>query len=688
MPRKDKTQQYNYLIDYVKEAADSREPLRAIIDRVVLAYKQCPSHNSYKENANSYYQNIANTDPELGRCLKTLCDSIPESTNDTVFNAVETFVSMGMGGASQFEYQPADKYADKDADLIDRLSELAKYFHDENKIDALVPKAVRNLIMQGQANFYLCPTEEPGRFKVSLIDAYKMLHDPRASRTNTERYTGFTEVRSWNAVKDEIYRSGKDYKVKTINDVDQYIECLQGGFEETRWENELSTDLDTFKGIYHSYRSKNSISTNSKGDKVSPVEPGYKGDDVEVAYIWDLVSNIYAVIINRRFIVKAEENQAQKNVQVPYMTSDGTERTRSVKVALDSPIITIPFIEAGWETFPVSPLFYCLDDFDTICSIESVMMHDLSIMAPITFQGASFDAEQYAKLSQIAGQIVEGTLNTFGVMNKQHDISPCITAISRFEQRIKRMLGATDQFELQAMMGDRATAAEVSSNIGAVSQRMNAPLANIECGMSEMIQKMFAMTIIFTKDESVIFPYKGTVGTATKQDMLGRSLISAKLKSRIKIEQDQQGRNALMVLQTLIGIESVNKNALISTLVPIVTQGVVSRRQASSFLQQEQVDPLSILQAQQQVEQMQADSAQSMGMPITPEMIEGMSPEEIGQLSQSIGSAIAPQESAPMTTPMEPALAGIPNTGYDNYQAGIEANTPIEQTESIDQLVL
>lgn len=675
MPRKDKTQQYNYLVDYVKEAAEAREPLRNIIDRVVLAYKQCPSHNSYRENARTYYQNIANTDPEIGRCLKALCDSIPDSTNDTVFNAVETFVSMGMGGASQFEYRPADKFADKDAGLIDRLSELAKYFHDENKIDSLVPKAVRKLIMQGQANFYLCPTEEAGRFKVSLIDAYKMLHDPRASRTNIERYTGFTEVRSWNAVKDEIYRAGKEYMVKTINDVDQYIECLQGGFEGTRWENELSHDLDTFKGIYHSYRSKNSVSLDKKGKETSPVEPGYKGDDVEVAYIWDLVSGIYGVIINRRFVIKAEKNPATKNVEVEYVNSKGETKTRSVTVTVESPIITIPFIEADWETYPVSPLFYCLDDFDTICSIESVMMHDLSIMAPITFQGASSDAEQYAKLSQIAGQIVEGTLNTFGVMPKQHDLSPCITAIERFEQRIKRMLGATDQFELQAMMGDRATAAEVSSNIGAVSQRMNAPLANIECGMSEMTQKMFAMTIVFTKDDSVIFPYKGAVGTATKQDLLGRSLISAKLKSRIKIEQDQQGRNALMVLQTLIGIDSINKENLITTLIPIVTQGVVSRRQAESFVNKEQVSPLAILEAQQQVEQMQQQAANDMGMPITPEMVQGMSPEEIGQLSQSIDSAIQPQQA-------------VPNTGYDNYQAGIEANMPMGQSESIDQMVL
>ena len=111
------------------------------------------------------------------------------------------------------------------------------------------------------------------------------------------------------------------------------------------------------------------------------------------------------------------------NQETEYYDSEGNEKTRPDTVRIDSPIVTIPFIDADWETFPVSPLFYCLDDFDAICSIEAVMNHNLSIMAPITFMSASYDAEQFEKLSQVAGQIVEGTLQIFGVVNKSHDMS-------------------------------------------------------------------------------------------------------------------------------------------------------------------------------------------------------------------------------------------------------------------------
>lgn len=674
MPRANKTEKYNYLLRYVTEAAEARLPLLAMCERTVLAYKQCPLHNTYRENADKYVQNIGNGNPELFKCLKHLCNTIPDATNDTVFNAVETWVSMAMGGASQFEYEPADEYAEKDPALVDRLASLAKYFHDDNKIDALLPKATRKLVMQGQANFFLEPLDGD-RFKVSLIDAYKMLHDPRASKTNRARFVGFTEVKPWSEIKAEIYKKDYGYMLKTINDVDQYVSELSGA-HPYRWEDEITSDLNTFRSIYAIDPVGDSKSVNKKGKEVSPKEPGYKGEDVEVAYIWDLISNVYAVIINRRFIVQLEEDKLKKAIDVKYYDSEGKEKNRKDTVRVESPIVTIPFIDADWETYPVSPLFYCLDDFDAICSIEAVMNHNLSIMAPITFMSASYDAEQFEKLSQVAGQIVEGTLQTFGVVNKSHDMSACLTAIERREQRIKRMLGATDQFELQAMIGNRATAAETSAMVGAVSQRMNAPLANIEAGMGELIQKMFAMTLIYGKKDDITFPYEGSVATLSKEDILGRALIRAKLTSKIKLERVEQGRNALMILQTLVGIEGMNKENLVKTLVPIISQGIVTRQQADSFVAEQQVDPMQILQAQQAVEEAQAAASQN---PITPDMLQGMTPQDMQGITDAYGATQQPGYQDQFAQPMV-------DTGYDNYQQGIEANMAQSPVEPLQDL--
>lgn len=666
MPRKKKTEKYNYLIEYVQEAALARDSLRWICERAILAYKQKPSHNSYRENALNYKQNIASTaSAEQIRVVNDICNSIPDATNDTVFNAVETFVSMAMGGADQFEYQPADEYMEKNSELVDRLSAAAKYFHDDNKIDSLIAQATRNMVLQGQACFFLNPIKD-SRFKVSLIDAWRKLDDPRYLKTNTKRYEGYTEITHWSTLKDFILKQNKNYVLSSMNDVDHYLQELTGNYNE--WEDEIREDLDTFKSIYNVAKYSASKSVDDKGKEVSPVEPGYKGDDIEVAYIWDTISDVYGIVVNRRFLVYAEEHPYRKTIKVPYTKSDGTPANHSVTVEIDSPMVTIPFLQLSNETYPTSPLFYCLDDFDDICSMEAVMNHNFSIMAPITFMATSYDAEQVALLSQVAGQIAEGTMNTLQVMDKRHDMSAVMAAIERREQRIKRMLGATDQYELSQMIGNRATASEVSAMSGIISQRMNNPLANIETGMSELIQKMFAMYIIYADSDELVFPDNGSVATVSKKDMLGRSFIRAKLKSQIKIQQQEQSRNALMVLQSLIGIpQGVDQEQLITTLVPIITQGVVNRRQAESFVNQDQLSPETISQLEQMV---QANAPEA---PIIDQAgMEAISSEDVDQMSAAAQSGIqgTPEGFSEDVFTQAPTV----DTGVDNYMAGLEAN--------------
>lgn len=679
MPRKKKTEKYSYLVDYVREAADARVSLKGLCTRAIAAYKQMPMHNSYRENALRYKQSIASTaSAEQLKMVSDICDSIPDATNDTVFNAVETFVSMAMGGADQFEYQPSDKYMSKDAELVDRLSALAQYFHDDNKIDSLIARATRNMVLQGQAVLYLNPIKN-GRFKVSLIDAWNKLDDPRYLKTNCKRYEGYTEITHWSTLKDYIFKNQKNYMLSAINDVDHYLQELTGDYND--WEDEITEDLDTFKNLYGTAKYSSSKSVNDKGEEVSPAEPGYKGDDIEVAYIWDTISDVYGIVVNRRFLVAATEHPYRKDIDIKFRDTNGKEKTKKVTVELDSPMVTIPFLQLSNESFPTSPLFYCLDDFDAICSMEAVMNHNFSIMAPITFLGTSYDAEQVAMLSQVAGQIAEGTMNTLQVMNKSHDMSAIISAIERREQRIKRMLGATDQFELSQMLGNRATASEVSTVSGVVSQRMNNPLANIETGTSELIQKMFAMYIIFGEEDELTFSNNGSVSTVTKEDMLGRSIISAKLKSQIKIQQQEQSRSALMVLQSLIALpQGVNKEALITTLVPIITQGVVSRKQSESFVEQNQLTPDQIAQLQQML------AAQQTPM-FDQASLDGLNPQDMEMMSAAAQQGISPDgglneqmamaQMNPEMSPYDQARTAAPtvNTGADNYTAGVEANS-------------
>ena len=131
-----------------------------------------------------------------------------------------------------------------------------------------------------------------------------------------------------------------------------------------------------------------------------------------------------------------------------------------------------------------------------------------------------------------------------------------------------------------------------------------------------------------------------------------------------------------MILQTLVGIEGINKESLVKTLVPIISQGTVTRQQADSFVQEQQVDPMQILQAQQAVEQAQAAADQNT---ITPDMLQGMTPQDMQGISDALGAAQGQMPADAMGSPMV-------DTGYDNYQQGLEANmsqTPVEPLNNL-----
>lgn len=648
-------QSYDYVKEYIREAAMAREPLKRMIERVILAYKQIPCRNTYKENAMRYYKTYASNaerDPVVASCLKASCDSIPEATNSTIFNAVETITSMAQGGIGQFEYKPADEYLSKDPELSDMQAAFLKYMYEKNHMDGMAPNTVRKGVMQGQFNWMIkpCKNGDNTDFKISLIDAYHMVEDPRSSKTNRSRYIGYQEVQSWTETKEYLntVRVDGDLMVKVVNDVDMYLNELKNYGNPAAghqvWASAISEDLDTFSSIY-STRSIGSETKdkngNHKDDSING--HGYKGDDVEVTYLWDLISDIYFVVINRRFIVYKKEHPLQKTIkiEIPYKdpkTGDFKSKTVDYTVKVNSPLIHRGYIDADWETFPVSPVFYCLNDFDNLCSKESVLEHDLSIMAPITFLSTSFDAEKIAGMGQIAGQIVEGSQNTFQVLNKTYDLTAITTSIQRTEDRIKRMMGATDQFELMALLNNRATGAEVSMANGAVSQRMNILLAQLESGYSELMTKLLSMMIIFSDDDTFTFPYKDGVMALDRSDLVGNSLIRVKLASRIKIEQQEQSQNALMVLQTLAPLaqQGVNIQRVITATVPVITQGVVNRRTAESFIDDSlKIDPAQLNAAINDNEKRRKAEAQQG--PISLDMMSQLTPENVDELEQMYG---------------------------------------------------
>lgn len=643
--------EYSYVLDYIDEAVRERNGLRDIIARATLAYKKKPSRHIYRENANSYYQTTSSSyafGEEQRQALKKACDSIPEATDDTVFNAVETVVSMAMGGAGQFQTVPFDRFMERDPELIDRQEMYLDYVYNENKLDAVAPETVRKLIMQGQFNYLIQPdTNNPSGFKVSLIDAYKMLIDPRRSKSNRERFIGYTEIKSWADIKHAIKKNGDHYYLNLVPDIDQYIQEINDWSiaGEGRFTSEISLDLNSFGFYGMGGLAKGSEAFDNKGDKKAPTNAGYQGDDIEVSYVWDTINKIYFEVVNRRFIIKAQKNPLKSTVKGKTPTLKNGEwgyKDVSIDVEIDSPIVSRGLINADWETYPISPLWYCLDEFDKLCAKQSIKDHNLSIMSPITFIATSSDAEILSGLSQVAGQIAEGTTATMGVFNKQHDMSAIMQSISDSKESIKRSMGATDQYELMQLMNNRATGAEVSMANAAVSQRMNIALAKLEDGYRELMTKILKLQIIDGDTQEFFFPYKDGMSIITDQELLATNITEVRLKSRVKVEMQEQSRNALMVLQTITALAQsgvVDIKRSLGILIPRIMQGTVSRREAMAMvadeiaLSKEDIDKMVEHQKElARKEQMIAKLQEEFG-PIG----EGTSLEELNQIEQMLG---------------------------------------------------
>lgn len=580
MARKPKAEEYQYVLDWIEESIQARRAQNTYVERTVMAYQGDPSQNYYKKSVRNYADHIAKTDSVRGKELQAMADEIPERRNMTVHNAVETVVSMAQGGVGRYEFGPYDPELDKDDRVVDMLSSAAKHFYNTEKIDAVMPQFIRAAVLSGASYFHL---KQKNKKKVlTMLDSSQVLTDPKRVKTNVERFIGFSQRESWRSVKDRTKKLPSGYILKSLNETDVYLSQILLELNSTLGANptegflheQLRRDIDIF------YKP---IVTRIQDYRKQNPDYMYDGDEVEIIYLYDLVNDKEFQVVNRKYIIVGQKNKLQRDVKCDFIDYKGKVVKKTKTIKLDHPMIELPYIKTFWDTYPVSPLFYVLDDFDSLCAMESVLYHNLSIMSPLSFIGQSSDAEKVSRLASVAGEIIEGLPQTFAVMDKTHDVSPTLAAITRYEERIKRIIGATDPFEMQAMLGDRASAKEVTAMSGQISQRLNPFIANIEAAMATLGDKVMKLHLIMN-DEPYSFVHNGKYAELKPEDMAGDYEVQAKLSSSIKLEQEMHSRKALELIQYLGQTDKIDDIEFFGTLLPIVLAGSVTREQASKMI--------------------------------------------------------------------------------------------------------
>lgn len=651
---------YDYTLGWIKEAIDARRPQNALLERAVMAYQGQPSVNRYSRTIRNYATEVRKYDSVKAKDIETYCKDIPEKGSMVIHNAVETLVSMAMGGVGQYEFGPYDADLQKDPDVMDRLASAAKSFYIQNHVDAIVPQYVRNAILGGASYMHL--KQRNGKKVLTLLSSDQMLTDPKRFKTNFSRFIGFSQRESFSVVKNRTRKiKGGGYVLKTLNEADVYVQMIRqemnsvlnssGNGTDAFMHDALSADLNTFyKPIITRLQTEK---TSSSTDNPNTM---YDGDEIEMTYLYDEMNDMYFEIVNRRYIIVAKTNPLKRDIKCTYFDADGNKKTKTKTVKLDNPFIELPYTRTFWDTYPITPIFYLLDDFDDVCAMESVLYHNLSIMAPLTFVGQSSDSAKVSRVASVAGEIVEGLPQTFGVLSKTHDITPVVTGIQRVEEKIKRTMNAVDPFELQAMIGDRATAKEVVSASGQVAQGINQFLANIETAFAVLGDKFFKLELIMSEG-NYTFSHNGTYSEVSREEMAGDYEISAKLVTSIKLELEANSRKALELIQYLNGNEALDMRQFLGATMPIVLTGLLRREQAENMiLPQYRPMPDEVIAAikRRAEENAKKDEIDKLDL-------SGYDPEQLDALNAQFGAAYGDPNTDFSTIPTAPAVD--PSTG-------------------------
>lgn len=581
------TDDYDYVLDYIKESVEARTQLIDMVARNMLAYKGETLNNKYKQRILSYASSMQMNSKKRAEYIR-LCDGIESKKSFVVFNAVEDIVSLAMGGASRFEAVPYDQFVVQDNEWLDKISSFLEHFYVTNQFESLIPRAIRNICLAGSAYLYIKhdDPDSEGQMSATMLSPTKMLNDPFRIKKNRVRYRGFQQLESWTKFRKKIQKKGNEYSLKVMNDVDQYLSSISSAITMGDKSPEyagLMSDISLF------YPTASSIYNQSENiAKGQEKKPAYVADDIEVSYLWDIKNKMYYEVVNRKYIITATKSPNKVSLDVSYYNTKGKKKESKFDIEVVCPIVEIPFIKIDTEPFPITPLFYTIDNFDDVCSIETVNYHNLSIMAPINFMGSSFDAEIITNILQIGGAYIEGMVGQTNVFSKQHDISPGIAAIRRAEDNIKKSLGVTEFSEVQQMIGDRASAAESGNAAGAVTQRLNSLLANIEVGISKVMDIAIKLYLINSdKDKDISFSYNGKYSSLSKADIGSKYSIKTKLKSTVKFEQARVERTITQLIGFLSGLPNTDQEQLYSILVPMLLNGNVTREQAAMLVKQE-----------------------------------------------------------------------------------------------------
>lgn len=664
---------FSYPLQWLLESESARWAYQRWIWRSSLAKQGKPCRNTYQEELRS---NLEKASPDLKHKYEEHCKRVPEGRSFALRRAVDNIAAQMAGGVDTYQYQVNDPYGIIEPDTEDLLAAKCTQDYVENRLQLLAPVFSDDILWFGVAAAVVKYDPTHDKNDVRRIHPKNIWFDTRFSSTGQERFRGYSTMISWKCLKKMIENDGDKInldikapdtplvkgegekaildktakfsgrKIRSLNGLDIYVDSMnklatsasliQGITEFNEYDHDLRQCYNL--GWYQSYATDPDKKTNN----------GYHGDDVELTVIYDLIKKIEYKIINRRYVISANEKAFRRKIQFKWIDPrTGQENGRLDDFCLDCPLKFAFETVNNMDTapHPWSIVFSLLDSHDELCGWRARREHVSKILSVLRIDANGGDSETLRGMLNIMGGIFDDLQGDVASIQFNYNYDPIDSEIAHLENQIQQVLHAYDQFDALQAMGDRASAAESGMATYAVAQGLSVHQNALMALFADIARQCIANRVAYSTRQEFPVINRGSYRAITIQQMALDAVIDVKSKMAGKIEQRQSAANALAMLGSMgQGIQVSNEGA--AFLMQKALFDLVPRKMAESFVQDAGPNPQELALAQQSAQNdalaLQQNQQMYEANPVPYEVDQAMknySPEEIDTAIRELNGA-------------------------------------------------
>lgn len=679
---------YSYVLQWLYESEPARWAYHRWLWRSSLAKQGKPCRNTYQEELQTNLNKVR--DPATRNKYKDRCKQVPEGRSFALRRAVDNIAAQMAGGVDSYDYRINDPYMIIDADTEDLLSAKCEQDYIENRLELLSPVFSDDILWKGMAAAVIKYDPIRDKNKVMRVNPKNVWFDTKYSSTGCERFRGYSTMISWKKLKGMIQDDGdkvnldikapdgtpvkeengktildktakfSNRKIRSLNGLDIYVESLN----KLAASSQLAYGLSEFPEYDHDLRQCYNLGwyRSLATDAEKRTKNGYNGDDVELTVIYDLSEKIEYKIINRRYVISANETAFKRKIEFKWIDPrTGLEQGRLDDFCLDCPL---KFAFEKTDNMDLAPhpwsvVFDLLDSHDELCGWRARREHVSKILSILRIDTNGADAESLVGLINIMGGIYDDLQGDVVSLQFNYNYDPIDSEIAHLENQIQQVLHAYDQFDALQAMGDRASAAESGMATYAVAQGLSVHQNALMALFADIARQCIANRVAYSSRQEFPVINEGNYRSITVQQMALSAVINVKSKLASKMEQKQTAANALALLGSMGKGISVS-DAGAAYLMQKALYDLMPRKMAETFVKEAGPDPQELALAQQQAQNdamaLQQNQQMYEANPLPYEVDQAMktaSPDEIDTAIRELGNEPTDVSSGREINPIE-----------------------------------